>query len=241
MNTETSPPASSRAVASGSLSDRIYEEIYQKITLGEWPLGTRLPTEVDLATQFGVSRPVVREALLRLRIDGIIESRQGAGTRVINMPNRSVLEFAEPGSIADLQRCYEFRVGIEGEAAYLATLRNSPERIADIERAHRKMKEVMADPTALAADEDINFHLAVARATENSYYITTIESATRAIKVGLQIARTLSRWTTEERIANALTEHAKLLEVIKSGDADKARLTMRAHIEGARERVFLGL
>ena len=71
--------------------------------------------------------------------------------------------------------------------------------------------------------------------------IPEFDAATRAIKVGLQIARTLSRWTTEERIANALTEHAKLLEVIKSGDADKARLTMRAHIEGARERVFLGL
>lgn len=229
-----------RQPAAGSLSDRIYEEIYQKITLGEWPMGTRLPTEVDLATQFGVSRPVVREALLRLRIDGIVESRQGAGTRVINMPNRSVLEFAEPGSIADMQRCYEFRVGIEGEAAYLATLRNSAERIADIERAHQRMKEAMADPAALGADEDINFHLAVARATENSYYITTVESATKAIMIGIQIARTLSRWTNEERIANALAEHARLLEVIKSGDAEKARLAMRAHIEGARERVFLG-
>lgn len=222
------------------MSDRIYEEIYEKITLGEWPLGTRLPTEVDLAGQFGVSRPVIREALLRLRIDGIIESRQGAGTRVINTPNRSVLEFAEPGSIADLQRCYEFRVGIEGEAAYLATIRQSPERIADIEAAHRQMKEAMAQPSALGADEDINFHLAIARATENSYYITTIESATRAIMVGIKIARTLSRWTNEERIANAVAEHAKLLEIIRSGDAEKARLAMRAHIEGARGRVFLG-
>lgn len=240
MNTESTPFAPGRPPTGGSLSDRVYEQIYQKITLGEWPLGSRLPTELELSSQLGVSRPVLREALLRLRIDGIIESRQGAGTRVINMPNRSVLEFAEPGSIADLQRCYEFRVGLEGEAAYLATLRKSPDRIADIEKAHRRMKEVMADPEALGADEDINFHLAVARATENSYYITTIESATRAIKVGLQIARTLSRWGNEERIANALAEHANLLEVIKSGDAEKARLTMRAHIEGARERVFLG-
>jgi len=240
MNDNSQTALSGLTPAGGSLSDRIYEEIYQKITLGEWPLGTRLPTEVDLARQFGVSRTVVREALLRLRIDGVVESRQGAGTRVINTPNRAVLELAEPGSIADLQRCYEFRVGIEGEAAYLATLRQSPERIADIERAHQQMKEVIAHPSALGADEDINFHLAVAKATENSYYITTIESATRAIIVGIQIASTLSRWTNEERIANAVIEHAKLLEIIKSGDAEQARMAMRAHIEGARGRVFLG-
>ncbi|WEX08695.1 FadR/GntR family transcriptional regulator [Chelativorans sp. AA-79] len=225
---------------SGSLSDRVYEKIYQNITLGEWPLGTRLPTEVELATAYGVSRPVVREALLRLRIDGIIESRQGAGTRVINMPNRSVLEFAEPGSIADLQRCYEFRVGVEGEAAYLAALRHSAERIADIELAHKRMQEAMSEADAFGGEEDINFHLAVARATENSYYIATIESATKAIMVGIKIARTLSRWTNEERITNAVAEHARLLEIIKSGDADRARSAMRAHIEGARERVFLG-
>ncbi|WP_344359667.1 FadR/GntR family transcriptional regulator, partial [Brachybacterium phenoliresistens] len=111
--------------APGSLSDGIYERIYKSISAGDWPVGTKLPSEVELAVQFGVSRPVVREAMLRLRIDGLIESRQGAGTRVISVPSRSVIEFAEPGSIADLQRCYEFRVGVEGEAAYVAAQRQS--------------------------------------------------------------------------------------------------------------------
>ncbi|UJQ94702.1 FadR/GntR family transcriptional regulator [Mariluticola halotolerans] len=222
------------------MSNRIYERIYETITVGEWPIGTRLPTEVELAASFGVSRPVVREALLRLRIDGIIESRQGVGTRVISMPSKSVLEFADPGSIADLQQCYEFRVGIEGEAAYLATIRNSPARIADIERAHRDMISGMSKGGSLGADEDIAFHLAVARATENSYYIATVQSSTQAIGVGIKIASTLSRWTDEQRIKNAISEHAHILETIKSGDGELARRTMRKHIEGARARVFLG-
>src|SRR3546814_7258855 len=118
-----------------TLSDRVYEEIYRKISSDEWPQGERLPTEIDLAQQFGVSRTALREALLRLRIDGLITSRPGAGSFVTGKPSRAVFDFTRPGSIADIQRCYEFRVGVEGEAAYLAADRRSSERVDDIEAA----------------------------------------------------------------------------------------------------------
>ena len=188
--TESVPP-SPRATAGRSLSDAIYEQIYERISSGEWPEGTRLPTEIELADTFGVSRTVVREALLRLRIDGLVASRQGAGTRVIGAPSQHVLEFAEPGSIADIQRCYEFRVGIEGEAARLAAERNSEARIADIEAALEAMRRCIAKG-GLGADEDIAFHIAVAQASENDYFVRTIHSVTRAIRIGISIAATLS-------------------------------------------------
>jgi DNA-binding FadR family transcriptional regulator len=225
--------------ASGSLSDGVYEQIYKAISAGDWPVGTKLPTEVDLAVRFGVSRPVVREAMLRLRIDGLVESRQGAGTRVISAPSRSVIQFAEPGSIADLQRCYEFRVGVEGEAAYVAAQRQSPAKIADIEATVTRLGIAARQMQDITAEDDIAFHVAVASATENSYYFSAVKAASGALHVGTRIARTLAH-STKGRSALVYEEHKLILDAIASGDAEAARASMRAHIESARRRVFVG-
>jgi len=225
--------------ASGSLSDRVYEQVYKAISAGDWPVGTKLPTEVDLAERFGVSRPVVREAMLRLRIDGLVESRQGAGTRVISAPSKSVMEFLEPGSIADLQRCYEFRVGVEGEAAYVAASRQSRARIADIAAVVERLLGVAAHDGGISAEADIAFHVAVAHATENSYYFETVRAATAALHVGTQIAQTLAK-SNKGRTELVYKEHKLILDAISAGNADAARDTMRAHIESARRRIFVG-
>ncbi|GHC80494.1 FadR/GntR family transcriptional regulator [Limoniibacter endophyticus] len=225
--------------APGSLSDGIYERIYKSISAGDWPVGTKLPSEVELAVQFGVSRPVVREAMLRLRIDGLIESRQGAGTRVISVPSRSVIEFAEPGSIADLQRCYEFRVGVEGEAAYVAAQRQSRAKITEILAIVEKLRVAALEMKDIPAEDDIAFHVAVAEATENSYYFSSVKAATVALHVGTKIARTLSH-STVGRTALVYEEHKLIVDAIATGDAEQARSSMRAHIESARRRVFVG-
>ena len=222
-----------------SLSDRVYEEIYRRISAEEWPQGTRLPTEVQMASDFAVSRTVLREALLRLRLDGLITSRPGAGSFVTAKPSRAVLELAEPGSIADLQRCYEFRVGVEGEAVALAAERRAPERIAEIAHALEAMDACIA-AGGIGADEDIRFHVAVARATENDYYLRTIESSARAIMVGMRVAHALSPLPSSKRLALAHGEHKKMFAAIKAGDAVGARNLMRDHIEAARRRVLLG-
>jgi DNA-binding FadR family transcriptional regulator len=226
--------------ASGSLSDQVYEQIYQSISLGYWKVGAKLPTEVELAKRYGVSRPIVREALLRLRIDGVIESRQGAGTRVVSSPSRSVMEFAEPGSIADLQRCYEFRVGVEGEAAYMAAERRSRARIAQIAEALEQLLPAGDDQKLPTAEHDIAFHVAVANATENSYYSQTIEAVTQALHVGTRIARVLSHWSEGYRRDLLYTEHKRIFDAIEAGEPEVARQAMRAHVESARRRVFLG-
>ncbi|PYE86996.1 FadR/GntR family transcriptional regulator [Phyllobacterium leguminum] len=225
--------------ASGSLSDGVYEQIYKSISTGDWPVGAKLPPEIDLALRFGVSRPVVREAMLRLRIDGLIESRPRAGTRVISAPSRSVIEFAEPGSIADLQRCYEFRVGVEGEAAYLAAQRQSRAKIADIQAVVERLRVAAMQMDDIAAEDDIAFHVAVATATENSYYFSAVKAATVALHVGTRIARTLAH-STKGRSALVYEEHKLILDAISIGDAEGARASMRAHIESARRRVFVG-
>ncbi len=94
--------------AVGRLSGAVYERILALIVNGEFALNTRLPSEVSLSRQFGASRPVVREALARLREDKMIVSRQGSGSYVVRQPDHAVLRFAPAGSIADIQRFFEF-------------------------------------------------------------------------------------------------------------------------------------
>ncbi len=225
--------------AGQTLSDAVYQRIYERISIGEWPKGTRLPTEIEMAEQFGVSRTVIREALLRLRIDGLVASRQGAGTHVVGAPSQRVIDFAEPGSVADIQRCYEFRVGVEGEAARLAAMRHSKPRLAEIEAALEAMDACIAEG-GLGADEDIAFHLAIAEASENDYYVRTITSVTKAIRVGISIAATLATRPPAERLAAANAEHRAIYEAIRNSEPELARERMQAHIESARRRVFVG-
>lgn len=228
-------------LVTASHQDEAYEQIYRKITLGEWPIGTKLAPEAQLAEELGVSRPALRKSMMRLRMDGIIDSRQGAGTRVINIPNRTVLDHLPATNIPDLLRCYEFRIGIEGEAAYLAAQRASPSSIAAIKAAHRSMVEALNDrPDTVGYNEDGAFHLAIARATENSYYVDAISAAISAIHIGVNIASTLPHWTRAERIQNTIQEHHAILQSIRTRDADLARQLVRKHIADARARVFLG-
>ena len=99
------------------LADRLYSEILDRIIRGVYAPGARLPGELALSEEFQVSRPVVREALARLRDDDLVQSRQGAGTFVKRQPHRAVLRFAPVSSIGDLQRCLEFRAAVEPRAA----------------------------------------------------------------------------------------------------------------------------
>jgi len=223
-----------------SLSDRLYEEIYQRISSNEWAEGARLPTETDLANQFGVSRSVVREALVRLRVDGLITSKQGAGSHVTGHPSRIVLEHARPCSIADIQRCYEFRVGVEGEAAFLAAQRRALGKIAKIEESLVALERCMK-AQGEGADEDLQFHLAVARATENDYFVTTVNSLSQSIRIGISIANSLSTLPTGGRLKFAYADHCRVFEAIRAGNPDEARAVMRTHIENSRKRVFVGL
>lgn len=223
-----------------SLRSSAYDRIYAKIACGDWPAGTKLPPETELAGQLGVSRPILREALLRLRMDGIIDSRQGAGTRVVNVPSRTVLDYVSPGTIADVLRGYEFRMALEGETAFQAASCATAARIAHIAAVHRRMIDALHQPNVVGHEEDIGFHLAVAEATDNPYFVSAVATIIQIVRTGVRIASTLPHWTREERVRNSIAEHARILDAIQKGDATLSRALMRQHIEEGRKRVFLG-
>jgi DNA-binding FadR family transcriptional regulator len=182
----------------------------------------------------------VREALARLRYDGLIESKRGSGSRITRKPTKTIFETAHPHSISDLQNCYDFRMGVEPQAAYLAARRRSEESLRRVELAQERLAACIKSDR-LGAEEDIEFHSAIAAATENEYYVKTIAAIAKPVEVGLTVAKALSNAPARERLAPTLMEHARILDAIRLGDPDQARQAMHSHIEASRQRVFVGI
>jgi len=221
------------------LSDQIYERIFGLIVSGEFPEKSKLPTEVELADRLSVSRTIVREALARLRDDGFVVSRQGAGTFVQRQPEKAASGFQPVGSISDVHRCFEFRISLEGEAAYVAAQRRDAERTEEIARMLEAL-ETIVKQGAVGAIADYEFHLAVSRASCNPFFISSMALLRPHIDFGMNLARSLSLRKPRSRVRQVQDEHAQVYDAIKKGDAGRARNAMRHHIESARKRLFEG-
>ena len=220
------------------LADVAFERLMQAIKSGAYGEDERLPTEHDLAAEFQVSRPVIREALKRLRDQGLIYSRQGAGSFVRQAGLRNPLGFGQIENIADLQRCYEFRITLEPEAAAAAAERRSDAALDAIKAA----LDLMRDATARQRhreDADFQFHLSIAKASENQYFSTAMEALKDHIAVGMQF-HGLSLKATPSGLTDVLAEHRGIYDAILKGQAGDARTRMREHLIGSRDRLFEG-
>lgn len=224
---------------SGKLSDRVYEYLLDQLIAGAFPVNSRLPTELDLAHRLGVSRPVVRDALQRLREEGLLASRQGSGTVVLKKPGSAVVAFAPISSIADVQRCFVFRYAIEGEAAALAAKAHDSAAIARLGDALASL-EAAAKEGRSAEAEDFAFHYAVADATGNHFFTATLLAIREQIAAGIHINRSLSLLNPKQRLGMVQKEHDAIFKFIAAGGEAKARQAMHKHIENARRRVFEG-
>ncbi|MGJ8628735.1 MAG: FadR/GntR family transcriptional regulator [Sulfitobacter sp.] len=222
-----------------TLSDQVYEKILAMISSGETPVGAKLPTEHVMSERLEVSRPVLRQALKQLREDGVIVSRQGSGSFVQRRTETAVLEFAPVGSIADIQRTFEFRAAIEGEAAYLAAERRTDGDLAKM-RAQLKELDRCIREGELGVDADEAFHQAICVASGNQYFATARTSMKSNILTGLNLTRSLSLTKPQERMELVQREHYLILDALERRDPDGARVAMRDHVENARKRVFQG-
>ncbi len=222
-----------------TLSDRVYEDVLSMIVEGQISVGAKLPTEHALCEQFGVSRPILRQALKQLREDGVIVSRQGSGSFVQRRPDDAVLDFAPVGSIADIQRTFEFRAAVEGEAAYIAAVRRTEEDIAKLKATLDELDRCVR-AGELGVDADEAFHVAVCAASDNKYFLAARTSMKSNILTGMNLTRNLSLTKPQERLELVQQEHIAIYNAIVSGEPEAARDAMRAHVENARNRVFEG-
>lgn len=222
------------------LSDVVYDGIVSLIARGDLIINSRLPSESELAGRFAVSRPVVREALGRLREDGVIVSRQGSGSYVTKQPDAAVLQFAQMGSLADVQRCFEFRAGHEAAAAALAAERWQEDDLQRLVSTLRALDRCVKGGD-VGITEDRLFHEAVALATRNEYYISIQVSLAGHVTTGMNVTRQLSLMRSPNRLQAVQSEHETIFEAIRQRDGEGAKLAMHRHVLNARHRMFDGV
>jgi DNA-binding FadR family transcriptional regulator len=217
-----------QAVESQRLYQQVAEQIGDLIRRGEFQARDRLPAERDLARQLGVSRPVVREAMIALEIAGLVEVRTGSGIYV-RLPGASA---AQPFAVTDAGPSpfdlIAARKLLEPEIAFTAAASLSEADLDGIAEALRLMRE------AQAAGRDIKpadrlFHTRIAAATGNTVLASIVdqlwEHASAPIFGGLHAHTKLS-----EHERTALIEHAEILSALQRRDALAARDAMRAHL-----------
>lgn len=219
------------------LADEVYEEILRQIIHGHPAEGARLPSEKELAAMFRVSRPIVREALSRLRADKVIISRRGSGSYVQRRPSREFFDLANQGSVADLMRCFEFRIALEGEAAALAARRRDAQDLARIEQAFAELNGVI-ERGEVGVEADVRFHRAIAAATRNTLFTEALAGFDAHTFRGISLTRRMSLRTSKERVLLVQHEHQEIVEAIRNEDAEAARNAMRRHLDNARMRVL---
>jgi GntR family transcriptional repressor for pyruvate dehydrogenase complex len=212
---------------------RSYEEVVRQIehalSEGRFVRGQKLPTERQLASTFGVSRGVVREAIKVLGTMGLVETRQGSGVYVRNDPVPAVsraLTLSVAPDEESVYRLFEFREPLETLAARYAAKRGSKEQFEEIRR------EAAATVEAAAAEDyetfgvaDERFHTAVSEASGNPY-LSVVVSAVRQMQ--REVAQLLARQSGV--MATAAKQHMRIAEAITSGNSERASATMQEHV-----------
>lgn len=219
-----------------TLADQLYGQILEQIVSNLLKQGERLPSEHQIATGFGVSRPVVREALRKLQEDGLVEARRGVGSFVRRRPPEKLIEFATAGSVAGLMRAMEARMVVEHATARMAALRAGPKDIARIESTLAELEASMQARTP-SVEADYLFHRAIAEASGNPVFAGMLDSTRSEVEQSIDVAQKLTREGSQERIDTVLREHRQILEAIKSGDSEAAAVSMSYHLLQARQRV----
>lgn len=218
------------------LGDRIYGQILEQIASGALRPGDRLPSESLISRSLSVSRPIVRQALMRLQADGLVTTRKGLGTVVQNTPPEGLTRFSQPDNVAHMLRCLELRMAVEGQAAALAATRHNTAELRQIGRALDAMKEQM-QKSGVATVADFEFHLAVARASGNFLFEQVLQSLNDAIRQGMTTALSVTKEGSPERAQRVIDEHRAIYDAIARRDSAGADLAMRYHLDRVRQRV----
>ena len=231
--------ASAPARRGRRLADIVYEQVFRLIARGEFPKGLKLPPEGDLATRFGVSRPVIRDALARLKGEGYVRSQRGSGNVVVRGEMPGSLAYPPIRTISELIGSYEFRITVEAATATMAAERRTNTDIADIDRTlARAASELDAGSYHLLADLNFDFHRAVARATHNPFYLRTVEMIPNFVGVDRLDLTAFGGEDLPERTRRIHAEHVAIFEAIRRRDPEAAQTEMQGHIASARDFVL---
>jgi GntR family transcriptional repressor for pyruvate dehydrogenase complex len=227
------------------LGDQLYDRLVELIESGEFGEGGRLPPEHELAAKFNVSRPLIREAFSRLREKDIIVSRKGVGSFVRQLPGRLEGEsevvdgFPSISSLSQVQKCYDFRIALEGDAAFFAAQNRAEKDLTHLRDALDRLEEAIAAAN-LGTDADHDFHAMVAHCSENPFFVKAARMMRGPVRFAINLSRSLSLARPTARLRIVQAEHIAIFEAIASRDAEGARSAMRSHLSNACSRIFEG-
>lgn len=222
-NTPKKPRTRLTDVVIQTLSERLDTQVYRP--------GQRLPSEQALCKEFKVSRTVIREAMASLRLGGRVVSSPGLGVFVTEDHDPPIsFDIQPPADSRWALHIMEVRVGLEVEAAGLAAERRTPANMADIVQAFDEFNAAESDRAA-AVQADFNFHLAIARASNNPHFAHLLESAVKDVMLDLKIKHGgKSEQELRDYEKRTAREHGVIMAAIMRGDPGAARAAMTRHL-----------
>ena len=220
-----------------TLAQRVVAGLKDEILTGSLRPGQKLPSESELIEEFRVSRTVIREAVTRLRAEGLVETFQGRGSFVLAVPEPTsfTVESAAIRTHRDVLDMVDFRIGIECEAAALAAGRVT---VAGSATIHAALEAFVAAAPEDAVEADFGFHRAVASVSGNRFYLDLLDSLGPMMimltRTRLGDAHSLTDASHVERVRR---EHDDVAAAVVAGDTESARAAMRVHLGNTRRRL----
>lgn len=220
-----------------SLPDEVARRLRAAIESGELKPGDRLPTQQELCTTYGVSRPVVREAVSLLKSEGLVISQQGRG-QFVNPEGTSVFRL-EPrfDDREDLAQVFEFLVSVEVAASEMAAARRTEAELKEIRQRLRALEEAVRASRS-GVDEDMEFHRAILRATHNAYFMGFGDFLESRVRKLIRAARTNTA-RHAGLVEHVQQEHVAIFDAIERQDVEAARHAAGRHLRNAADRLRL--
>lgn len=209
------------------LCDQVADRLEQMILSDKTQVGQKLPSEQALATGFGVSRPVIREALAILRARGLVTVQAGGGSSVI---------IPEPIQMLDVvnrltrmyrisaEEVYEVRIQLEVMAARLAAANATPEQLENMVEINRQMEQETNNAKA-RAELDLKFHQQLAEASGNQLLSIFVQSMNGILQTMLE-----SVFGLLQSQEDGVSYHKRIIEALRSGDKDRSEAIIRDHL-----------
>lgn len=216
------------------ISDRVAEQILLRISRGELEPGQRLPGERQLAEQLNVSRVSVRAALQRLKTQGFLKAVQGGGTRVVSSAETmdTALTTLVRSEMENLRDLAEIRVALETWAARRAAGRASAKHVLAMKEALDRM--AMAGEHSTAAQADMDFHLALARAAGSPVFLHIMSTIRDILDQMQELHHSDSFAQGQEDLL--INHHRAILTAIGNHDPDAAAEAVSEHLDWVLDR-----
>jgi GntR family transcriptional repressor for pyruvate dehydrogenase complex len=222
-----------------SLADSVSGSIRAEITSGGYAIGDKLPTEKELADTYGVSRPIVREAINSLKRDGLVVTRQGLGAFVSETREQSFrFTSFDVNDAIDIRNVIELLMAVEAAATARAAERRTDDDLKIIE-GHLKAMQTAIDRGESGVDEDMEFHRSIVEAARNPYFRDMSDFLDANVRNFIRKARENTARLNRGLVQEVQGEHRAIFEAITSGKSQAARKAAEAHLIGAAKRLAL--